>query len=60
MTIPFTDDHLATIEDLRTKGERVFVHLDIYGRVIRIDRHPPGNWIAPTYEIDRNGGLRLC
>lgn len=60
MTIPFTEDHLATIEDLRARGERVFVHLDIYGRVIRIDQYPPGNWIAPTYEIDHDGWLRLC
>lgn len=60
MTLTFTNTEIETIRSLRTKGERVFAHLDIFGHVIRIDRFAPTNWIAPTYEINRDGTLRRC
>lgn len=60
MRIHLSAAHMARIEELRAASERVFIHLDIFGRVIRIDRYHPGSWIAPSYELYSDGSMRRC
>ncbi len=60
MTIDLSASQISTVANLRRQGRHVYVHCDVFGRVLRIDSYGPTNWIAPTYEVARDGTLREC
>lgn len=37
-----------------------FIHMSIFGRILRIDQIGPLSWIAPIYQMQGDGSLVLC